>query len=219
MVSQGKTSVSLRVQSLLSLTPNDCFRNHFQTNITHIFLISDQNGVLADHVDGEEILFEPDSNEEPLQKDVLGKSYATLKNYALGLLARREHAINELQKKLEKKGGQPREIQQILAELIDANYLNEQRYVEMMLRSRFSKGHGPMRFKQEVRQHKVADDLVQQALEAFEGDWFELAFEVREKRFGAWLGGDYKDRAKQMRFLASRGFSPDQIEEAFSSRD
>ena len=46
-------------------------------------------------------------------------------------------------------------------------------------------------------------------------DWFKLVKEVREKKFGQNLPLDYKTKAKQKRFLKSRGFDFDQINKAF----
>lgn len=145
----------------------------------------------------------------------MSEDLSKLKHQALALLARREHAVNELRQKLARKSTNMELIEQVLREMVEANYLNEQRYVEMMLRSRYAKGHGPMRFKQEVKQHQVPDHMIQDALAEFDGDWYELAQLTREKRFGLWEGGDYKERARQMRFLASRGFYPDHIDAAF----
>ena len=40
--------------------------------------------------------------------------------------------------------------------------------------------------------------------------------QVREKKFGADLPGEYAERAKQMRFLQYRGFVPENIRELLS---
>jgi regulatory protein len=47
-------------------------------------------------------------------------------------------------------------------------------------------------------------------------DWAAEARTVREKRFGSDQPADYKDRARQSRFLQYRGFSSEQIRQAFS---
>lgn len=147
------------------------------------------------------------------------EEYRQIKQRALSLLARREHAVAELRQKLTRASGSKDIIESVIAELIEDNYLSEKRYVEMLIRSRYGRGYGPIRVCQELRQKEVADYLIQQGFDAFEEDWFGLAREVRDKKFGLWNGGDYKERAKQMRFLASRGFSQDQIEYAFTAAD
>jgi regulatory protein len=45
-------------------------------------------------------------------------------------------------------------------------------------------------------------------------DWHELARAVRAKRFGAARPRDYKERARQARFLQYRGFDAAQIRSA-----
>lgn len=66
--------------------------------------------------------------------------------------------------------------------------------------------------RQELQLQRVDSELVSLSFEACEIDWFELARQVRERRFGLDdPGDDQKLRAKQQRFLYSRGFSSDQI--------
>ena len=55
-----------------------------------------------------------------------------------------------------------------------------------------------------------------EAFKAAEIDWFALAVTVRCKRFGEAVPADFKERAKQQRFLQYRGFSHEQITESFN---
>ena len=48
-------------------------------------------------------------------------------------------------------------------------------------------------------------------------DWPELARAVREKRFGAGAPADFRERARQARFLQYRGFTADQVRQALGS--
>jgi regulatory protein len=50
-------------------------------------------------------------------------------------------------------------------------------------------------------------------------DWVQAAELVRRKRFGALAPGDARSRARQMRFLQSRGFSGAQVHEIFRGLD
>jgi len=74
---------------------------------------------------------------------------------------------------------------------------------------RYNQGKGPV---------IISSELKKRGIESFDlsiFDWFELAKEVREKKFGQNLPLDYKTKAKQKRFLKSRGFSFDEINQAF----
>jgi len=46
-------------------------------------------------------------------------------------------------------------------------------------------------------------------------NWLELAKDVKCKKFGDSKFLDYKEKAKQKRFLQSRGFGFDEINQAF----
>ena len=50
-------------------------------------------------------------------------------------------------------------------------------------------------------------------------DWRALAREVRVKRFGAAPPQDFRERARQSRFLEYRGFAADQIRGCFGDDD
>jgi regulatory protein len=82
------------------------------------------------------------------------------------------------------------------------------------VRSRAGRGHGPVRIRQELRQRGVADGLIGPALAQLEVDWFELAREVRIRRFGSEPPADLKERSRQYRFMQYRGFTNDQIRAA-----
>ena len=74
---------------------------------------------------------------------------------------------------------------------------------------RYNQGKGPVIISSELRRRGIENfDLT-----IF--NWFELAKEVREKKFGQSLPSDYKTQAKQKRFLKSRGFGFDEINQAF----
>jgi regulatory protein len=61
--------------------------------------------------------------------------------------------------------------------------------------------------------------MIHETLEEVEQDWFALAREVRQKKFGCDAPIDFQEKARQMRFLQYRGFGPDQIRAAVSARD
>ena len=57
------------------------------------------------------------------------------------------------------------------------------------------------------------------AVEATDTDWFRLAREVADRKFGRSPATEQKDRARRMRFLQYRGFNFDQIKYALSATD
>ena len=138
-----------------------------------------------------------------------------IKKKAFALLARREHGVEELRAKLLLKAYDECLIDNILTDLIDENYLSDERYVEMMFRYHFERGQGPRKILSLLRQVNVSECVSQQAYREFEGDWFESVSNVRKKRFGDWLG-DISEKPRQIRFLSGRGFEHEHIESAFN---
>jgi regulatory protein len=139
-------------------------------------------------------------------------SYAT----ALRLLARREHSELELRHKLVGRNFTDSIVDTVVMQLIDEGLLCDQRFAEVYVRGRFERGYGPLRIRAELRERGVSGDLTEQMLADLSRCWVESAGRQRSKRFGRQFPGDYRERARQMRFLQQRGFSCDQIQAVFA---
>lgn len=153
---------------------------------------------------------------------------------ALRVLAAREHGRQELRKKLlippvprrqkygtDKKPERPKADppeEAMLDDVLDAlereGYLSDVRFTESFINQRARRGHGPIRIKYDLQQKAVAGELISDAFEAAEIDWFEVAVDVRNRKFGENLPTDFKEKARQMRFLQSRGFEMQHIQHA-----
>jgi len=140
---------------------------------------------------------------------------AAVRHAALDLLALREHSRRELARKLDSRGYAAAAIEAALDALAGEGLQSEVRFAEQFVHTRMRRGSGPQKIRAELRERGVADDLVADALAAPDDSWLELMRAVREKKFGAGLPGDYRERARQMRFLQQRGFSSDQIGRLF----
>lgn len=134
---------------------------------------------------------------------------ASLRQYAVALLARRDHARAELRAKMVRKFGPEAALEPILAWCEEHGFLDDQRFVGSFVRSRIERGQGPTRIRAELRQRGIADSLTGDALKAAQCDWFALAREVRQRRFRE-FPTDRKEKAKQLRFLQARGFDAEQ---------
>ena len=135
----------------------------------------------------------------------------SIRESALRLLARRDHAFNELYNKLALRGFPSEEITTTLKLLQQENLLNESRYIANFIRSRCYKGFGPLKICAELGRHGIDQHRVR-THEEWQGiDWHENALLVRKKRFGSALPTVIKERVKQMRFLLQRGFTQEQV--------
>lgn len=140
-------------------------------------------------------------------------------NSAVHYLSMREHSQRELGQKLHKKGFDSDLVQEVIEELTAANLQSEQRFTESFIRSRVNKGQGLNRISQELQQRGIHRETIIQALREEPVDWFELAYQTKVRRFGTALPHDAKERARQMRFLYTRGFNHEQINHALSEQE
>jgi regulatory protein len=139
----------------------------------------------------------------------VGFGQISLKGRALRLLASREHSRSELEKKLAAHEVEPGELQRALDELQAKGFISEQRVVESLLHRRAAR-LGTGRVKQELQAKGISPEAVAEAVEHLRGSEVERAREVWRKKFGE-PAADAAGRAKQMRFLATRGFGTDAI--------
>ena len=125
---------------------------------------------------------------------------------ALDLLARREHSRYELERKLAARGFSAELIAPTLDRLEHEGLLAEARFTESFIRTRVAKGQGPKRIRAELAARGIDETEAEALLAASGVDWAAAAAEVRRKRFGAERPADFKQRARQARFLDYRGF-------------
>ena len=151
----------------------------------------------------------PESTDNPLEEQ-----RRACRKQALGLLARREHSRLELRRKLLARSHARDIADQVLDRLQQERLLDEARFAEQFVRSRVGRGQGPAKIRAELLRRGVGESLIDATLAEAECDWVALAAAARRKRFGAGSPRAYRERARQVRFLTSRGFGFGQIQAA-----
>ena len=134
---------------------------------------------------------------------------------AMDFLARREYGQTELVVKLADKGFDREVAADAVAKLTKEGLQSDERFSESFVQSRINQGKGPVRIRLDLGQKGIGDSVIEIALEAADADWRALAREQRVKKFGPDLPRDFKEKARQMRFLQYRGFEQDHIQSAF----
>jgi regulatory protein len=134
----------------------------------------------------------------------MGFGTPSLKGRALRLLAQREHSRAELQRKLAPHEEAPGELAKALDELQAKGFIDEQRVIDSLVHRRAAR-LGASRVRQELQAKGLPAEAVAQAVAELRGSETDRAREVWRKKFGQ-APADATERAKQMRFLASRGF-------------
>ena len=141
----------------------------------------------------------------------------SLRARALNYLARRDYTRSELQRKLAPHAEDQSELESLLEDLQKRGSLSEQRFVEQIVHARQGK-YGSLRIAQELRAKGIAEELINSTVAQVKGGELASAGTVWTKKFGS-LPTDAKQRAKQMRFLQSRGFSMEVIRQVLRGLD
>ena len=133
----------------------------------------------------------------------------SLRNRALALLARREHTRTELQRKLAAQAEDPQALIDLLDALTQRGWLSDARFAAALVHDKQAK-FGTTRLAYELRERGVEASIIREQLDGLKQSELDRARQVWQTKFGI-LPEDAKARAKQMRFLQSRGFSLDVI--------
>jgi regulatory protein len=128
----------------------------------------------------------------------------SLKGRALRLLSQREHSRTELERKLAQHEEVPGELAKALDELQSRDFITDGRALDSVVNRRSSK-LGSARIQQELAAKGLSGEAVAQAMASLKDSELSRAQEVWRKKFGT-APQDPQAKAKQMRFLLSRGF-------------
>lgn len=151
------------------------------------------------------------------------KPEVSLRARALRYLARREYSRAELRGKLlpyaltNEDSRQPENLDALLDDLTARGWLSDVRAATQLLHAKRSR-FGTQRIVHELRQKGIAEELIGNALPKLKETEFETAREVWQKKFGA-LPLDAGEKARQARFLQSRGFALEVIFKVLRSPD
>ncbi len=145
------------------------------------------------------------------------RSGPSIKGRALRLLAMREHTRAELEKKLARHDPDPDALRQALDELQAKGFISEARVVESVLHSKSGR-LGARRVRQALQAKGVSDDAMAQAMDQLRATELDRAREVWRKKFGQ-VATDPHARARQVRFLLTRGFAAEVVRRVTQSDD
>jgi regulatory protein len=140
----------------------------------------------------------------------------SLRGRALKYLSAREHSRAELAKRLADGQTDPEDIRALLDDLQAKGFISDERRAEALLNRRAPK-LGNLLLKKELTSAGLSREITEKALknlgQSDAGNELDRATQVRAKRFGESLPVDLKDKARQVRFLASRGFGAEVIQQ------
>ncbi|MEQ4924344.1 regulatory protein RecX [Proteus hauseri] len=148
-------------------------------------------------------------------------TYEELYQYAVFMLSRRDYGAVELKRRLARRireSDRAKEtvtdeehLPQVIEHLLENQYLDDNRTVYTFFRSYLNKSYGPLRIRQELRAKGFPGEIIDRVLEETDTDWYELCKEVKERKFSTDKPKDFKEKAKQIRYLQYRGFTSEYI--------
>lgn len=145
-------------------------------------------------------------------------SGVSIEQRALGLLSRREYSRVELRRWLAPYAGEAESLEALLDRLESRRLLSDERFTESLVHRRGAR-YGVAMIRQELARHGVSDEQSSEPLQRLMASEFDRAREVWQRRFGDSPSSDPADRLRQMRFLASRGFSHEVIRRLVRAAD
>ena len=138
-------------------------------------------------------------------------SAAQLKARAVKWLAVREYTRGELARKLKAYTDTPEDIESVLDDLERQGWQSDARFAQSFQRVKAAR-QGNALIAQGLRQKGVDPELIDQTLDQLKDTELQRAQAVWAKKFGkTGVSSEPKEKARQARFLASRGFAADVI--------
>ncbi len=137
----------------------------------------------------------------------------------MNLLARREYSAQELRQKLSQKSSDQHLIEQVIQSLIDDGLQSDERFTEAFTKMRLNQGKGSIKVRFELKQKGISSLLIDAYVDTENDQWQEALTHLIARRFSGQLANDPREKAKQLRFLQSRGFTLEQIRRVLISVD
>lgn len=143
-------------------------------------------------------------------KAVIDKAY----DRAINLVSRRPRSEWELREYLKRKEYEIGVQDEVINRLSERGYVNDADFARRWVENRrLLKSTSKRRLSQELRQKRIADDIIKEVLENDETDELEVLKDLVERKRKQ---TKYQDDLKLMQYLARQGFSYDLIKESLT---
>ncbi|WP_165008258.1 recombination regulator RecX [Neisseria yangbaofengii] len=142
------------------------------------------------------------------------KPQKSLRARAMDILSRQEISRAGLKRKLAPHAESEEELEKVLDEFAERNWQSDERYAEAYIHSK-SRQHGKLRLQQALAQQGIDAGISREFMPDKESE-LQTAIQVLRKKFKQ-PSRDLKEKQKQVRFLAYRGFDMGTIQAALKS--
>ena len=139
-------------------------------------------------------------------------------NDAIKLLSRRDYSQYKMSQKLKEKGHCLETIEVTIEKLIDQNYLREDEYKRIRIKTLLVKGHSDYYIKQKCEQEhlQITDEDIEQIKEKYEFSNEQIIQDLVQKKIrGIQIPNNFEEKLKIknriFRFLISKGHRYDEF--------
>jgi regulatory protein len=135
--------------------------------------------------------------------------------------AYRERSQQEVKQKLYEFGLYTDLVNEIISELIQNNFLNEERFARAFVRGKFSiKKWGRIKIRQALYPHYLSDYVLNKAFTEIDEDQYQAVLEevIAKKSRLVKEKNEFRRNGKIAQYAIGRGFEPDMVWEVLKSR-
>ncbi|HTB52763.1 MAG TPA: regulatory protein RecX [Ferruginibacter sp.] len=130
--------------------------------------------------------------------------------------AYQERCHSEVKEKLYGFGLHKKDVEELIADLIEENYLNEERFAMVFAGGRFRiKNWGRVKIKYELKQKQVSDYCIKKALQEIgTADYLKTLYKLADKKLKLLKGEKniFTKKKKLQDYLLQKGFEPQLIQ-------
>ena len=124
-----------------------------------------------------------------------------------------ERCHSEVKNKLFEMGLYPREVDELLAELVRENFLDEERFAIAFAGGKFRmKNWGRVKIKKELKIRSVSEYCIRKSLRHIDEDDYHATLDrIAEKKAVTLTGNKFQKKGKLTRYLLQKGFEMDLV--------
>lgn len=168
-------------------------------------------------IDALNLTIDKDIEQESLDYILKYEVYAAAKNVAVKFLSLKLRTSFEVEEKLREMGYEESTINKVISDLAEIEYINDYKYVAKYIAEKTKLKPKSIKLLAMELGHKgIPDEIINSTIEELNPDDEKVALELLKRRYSKYNEFDEKLIKKMKSYLASRGFSYNQISKAIS---
>lgn len=195
----------------ISPQKNNSLRVNVFVDGTYRFSLDAAEAVLKGIKTGKEL------SDKDIKNLLMDSDYSKARDTALNILSRKSITSHLLKDAIIQKGYADIIADEVIRELTELGYVDDENYAHMYLEYCREKMWGKKKIRYEMKQKGLSDENIETVLQTYnEDDIISDMAEIIVSKYSACDLGDIKTKAKITRYFASRGFDFSKIDSAIN---